>query len=92
MPISYSYPSLELHNQQLRKLQAYIHNMEDPRAPLIPPNYPEIPKTNLTFGLEIEFAVATAPVSEVDPHPSLGGQIFTMATIPGSLRTRHRGS
>jgi hypothetical protein len=52
--------------------------MEDPRAPLIPPNYPEIPKTNLTFGLEIEFAVATAPVSEVDPHPSLGGQIFEM--------------
>jgi hypothetical protein len=52
--------------------------MEDPKAPLIPLEPPPEPKSELTFGIEIEFVVATAPVNEVDPQPELCGQIFEM--------------
>jgi len=52
--------------------------MEDPKAPLIPLEPPPEGKPELTFGIEIEFVVATAPVNEIDPQPELWGQIFEM--------------
>jgi hypothetical protein len=52
--------------------------MEDPKAPLIPLEPSPEPKPELTFGIELEFVVATAPVNEIDPQPELWGQIFEM--------------
>jgi len=54
------------------------HTMEDPKAPLIPLEPSTEPKPELTFGIEIEFVVATAPVNEIDPQSELWGQIFEM--------------
>jgi hypothetical protein len=39
---------------------------------------PPLQKNNLTFGVEIEFALATAAASGIGPEPHLGGQIFGM--------------
>jgi hypothetical protein len=52
--------------------------MEDPKASLIPLSTPEQSKPKLTFGVELEFVVATAPVNEVNPSAKLWGQIFEM--------------
>jgi hypothetical protein len=55
--------------------------MEDHKAPLIPLSDPEEDeeyKPQLTFGVEIEFVVATAPMNGADPEPELWGQIFEM--------------
>ena len=41
---------------------------------------PPLQKNNLTFGVEIEFALATAPASGIDPEPHLGGQILVCQT------------
>ncbi|KAE9376849.1 hypothetical protein N431DRAFT_555150 [Stipitochalara longipes BDJ] len=50
--------------------------MED-GSPLV--NYAPYPrKSTLSFGCEIEFALATVPISGIDPEPHLGGQIFGM--------------
>jgi hypothetical protein len=35
-------------------------------------------KKALIVGVEIEFVVATAPVNEIDPEPSVWGQIYGM--------------
>ena len=39
---------------------------------------PPLQKNNLAFGVEIEFALATAAASGIGPEPHLGGQIFGM--------------
>ncbi|KAE9376848.1 hypothetical protein N431DRAFT_501630 [Stipitochalara longipes BDJ] len=52
--------------------------MEDYTEPLFPVGAYGSPKQTLTLGVEIEFVVATAPVSEIDPEPELWGQIFGM--------------
>ncbi len=59
-------------------LKTNRHSMEDPKVPLIPLEPSPEPKPELTFGIEIEFVVVTAPVDEVDPQPELWGQIFEM--------------
>ena len=51
--------------------------MEDD-SPIIYHGPPPPQKGSLTFGIEIEFALVTAPESRIDPEPHLGGQIFGM--------------
>lgn len=46
-------------------------------------------KDNLTFGVEFEFALATAPESGVDPEPHLGRQIFGMQNEESALEHIH---
>ena len=52
--------------------------MERKGPPPIPFSRTEKSNPGLTFGIEIEFAVATAPVNGIDPQPQFGGEIFGM--------------
>ncbi len=62
--------------------------MEDPNTPLIPLGYPKERKPELTFGVEIEFVVATAPVNEIDPQPELWGVRYSKCMINDTTQMR----
>ena len=63
--------------------------MED-HSPLV--DYVPYPrKSALTFGLEIEFALATIPKSSINPEPQLGGRISgipDLAPVQEALRKK----
>lgn len=48
---------------------------------------PQVQKDNLTFGVELEFAVATIPLHGVDPHPHDCRQVIGLGS--GSERLRY---